>query len=111
MGNHFPVTGFLPFMVGITVVLGVSADLYLKGCDYHWYCIPDLPLHKHDAATIAAIAFQLRNFQNATAGIWRIHELMRQKSSVPEKTNPLFYYSRKQTTLGDFIYKCFFPLS
>ncbi len=89
MGNLFYVTGFLPFMVGITVVLGVSADLYLKGVitigtvylTYHYTNMMRQPLQ--------AIAFQLRNFQNATAGIWRIHELMSVNSTVPEKTNPL----------------------
>ena len=85
MGNLFYVTGFMPFMVGITIVLGVSADLYLKGLitigtvylTYHYTTMMRQPLQ--------AIAFQLRNFQNATAGIWRIYELLDVESSVPEK--------------------------
>lgn len=91
MGNLFRVTGFLPFMIGITIVLGMSADLYLKGIitigtvylTYHYTTMMRRPLQM--------IAFQLRNFQNATAGIWRIFELMGQSSSVPEKeeTMPL----------------------
>lgn len=89
MGNLFYVTGFMPFMVGITIVLGMSADLYLKGLitigtvylTYHYTTMMRQPLQ--------SIAFQLRNFQNATAGIWRIYELLGEKSSVPEKTNPV----------------------
>lgn len=89
MGNLFYVTGFMPFMVGITVVLGVSADLYLKGLisigtvylTYHYTTMMRHPLQ--------SIAFQMRNFQNATAGIWRIRELMDVQSTVPEKETPI----------------------
>lgn len=85
MGNLFYLTGFMPFMIGITIVLGMSADLYIKGLitlgtvylTYHYTTMMRRPLQ--------SIAFQLRNFQNATAGIWRIHELMQQTTSAPEK--------------------------
>ncbi|MEE4195630.1 MAG: ABC transporter ATP-binding protein [Anaerolineae bacterium] len=89
MGNLFYVTGFMPFMVGITVVLGMSANLYLRGLitlgtvylTYHYTTMMRQPLQ--------SIAFQLRNFQNATAGIWRIQELMSQTTSSPEKAHPI----------------------
>ena len=88
MGNIFRVTGFLPFMIGITVVLGMSADLYLQGAitlgtvylTYHYTTMMRRPLQ--------AIAYQLRNFQNATAGIWRIYELLGETTSTPEKEEP-----------------------
>ena len=89
MGNLFYITGFMPFMIGITVVLGMSANLFLKGIitigtvylTYHYTTMMRRPLQ--------AIAFQLRNFQNATAGIWRIHELMAQTTAAPEKELPI----------------------
>jgi ATP-binding cassette, subfamily B, bacterial len=89
MGNIFYLTGFLPFMVGITIVVGMSGDLFLKGAislgvvylAYHYTTMMRRPLQ--------SIGFQLRNFQNATAGIWRIHELMNIQPTVAEPDEPV----------------------
>jgi len=84
MGNIFYVTGFLPFLIGTTIVLGISADLFLNGVisigivylTFHYTVMLRRPLQM--------IGFQMRNLQNATAGIWRLNELLEIKSSVNE---------------------------
>ncbi|MCD4752449.1 MAG: ABC transporter ATP-binding protein/permease [Anaerolineaceae bacterium] len=84
MGNLFHVTGFLPFAIGTTIVLGISADLFLNDVisigivylTFHYITMMRNPLRN--------IGFQMRNLQNATAGIWRLNELLEIKSSVNE---------------------------
>ena len=101
MGNIFYVTGFLPFLVGTTIVLGISADLFLKGTisigivylTFHYTVMLRRPLQM--------IGFQMRNLQNATAGIWRLNELLEIESSVnePDVAIPLSQ-EEKQGALG-----------
>ncbi|NSW53702.1 MAG: ABC transporter ATP-binding protein [Anaerolineae bacterium] len=76
MGNLFYVTGFMPFVIGITLVLGISADLYLQGAISLGIVYLTFQYTTMMRRPLQAIAFQMRNLQNATAGIWRIKELM-----------------------------------
>ncbi|MBN2046438.1 MAG: ABC transporter ATP-binding protein, partial [Anaerolineaceae bacterium] len=89
MGNLFYVTGFLPFMVGITLAMGISAGLYMDGkislgtvyLTFSYMTMMQRPLN--------ILGFQIRNLQNATAGIWRIKELLANTAEVREPAQPV----------------------
>ena len=65
------------FALGTALAFGLGAYLCTRGRDQHRHRLPDLQLHRAAAPPIEQIRTQLQDLQQASAGIARVEELLR----------------------------------